>query len=420
MAGYSYHMAEERAKQQARRSAHAGSGEDGSGVLERGPHMGETQGGDARLPRLPGSVGALTGVIPGMVDTHVHQWDPLRSPREASRRTRLYRAAPVFGKAIFRYAVTQKDRELVLDPRFVTRPYLPKHYQHDAAAVLLTTGVPVESVVHMQADWRTDEPMAAAAETRWVASLPFGVNGTPKLGAIVARGDPRSPFFSQLLDLHLDISDRVTGVRAMAANHPDPKVRSWADVDGLLAEPDFLRGFAALAERNLVFDAWVYSHQLRDVRTLAREYPETTIVLNHFGTPVGLFGPMGQSTGHTAAQRHELMRAWREDISAVAQCQNVVAKLSGLAFPLLGYGHQRSGNVGTQQTLTNMTGPLLEHMVSVFGPDRLMFGSNFPADKPNASMATIVGTELDVLEPYGEELLRKVFRDNARRVYRID
>lgn len=417
MAGYSYHMADERAKYSARRQgAHAGSG-DRSGSAARSLHGGENAGGGARLSTADG---VLSGVIPGIVDTHVHQWDPLRTPREASKRARVYRMAPVLGKAIFRFAVTQKDRELVLDPKFVTRPYLPKHYQLDAATVTSTAGVPVESVVHMQADWRTDEPMAAAAETRWVASLPFGKNGAPDLGAIIARGDPRSPFFPQLLDVHLDISDRVRGVRCMATRHPDPKVRSWADVDGLLASPEFLQGFGALAERNLVFEAWVYSHQLRDVRVLAREYPDTTIVLNHLGTPVGLFGPMGQSTGNTAAQRHELMRAWREDISAVAQCPNVVAKLSGIAFPLLGYGHQRSGNIGTQQTLTNMTGPLIEHAVSVFGPDRLMFGSNFPADKPNATMATIVGTQLDVLTPYGDDMLRNVFRENARRVYRLD
>lgn len=364
--------------------------------------------------------GALRGVIPGIVDTHVHQWDPLRTRREASRRAHLYRAAPMFGKAIFRFAVTQKDRELVLDPKFVTRPYLPKHYQLDVAKVLPMAGVPIESVVHMQADRRGDEDMAAAAETRWAVDLPFGLNGAPKLGAIIARGDPRSPFFADLLDVHLGISDLVRGIRCVGARHPDSKVRSWADVDGLFATPVFLEGFGALAERHLVFEAWVYSHQLRDVRTLAREYPDTTIILNHLGTPVGLFGPMGQSTGNTAAQRHELMRAWREDISAVAQCPNVVAKLSGIAFPLLGYGHQRSGNVGTQQTLTSMTGPLLEHMVSVFGPDRLMFGSNFPADKPNATMATIIGTQLDVLAPYGDPMLRKVFRDNARRVYRLD
>jgi predicted TIM-barrel fold metal-dependent hydrolase len=369
--------------------------------------------------RLSGG-GALQGIVPGIVDTHIHQWDPLRTPREAAKRARLYRAAPVLGKAIFRFAVAQRDRELVLDPRFVTRPYLPKHYSSDAATVVPVTGVPVESVVHMQADWQTDEPLAAAAETRWVATLPFGKDGAPALGAVIARGDPRSAYFPKLLDMHLEISGLVRGVRCMAARHPDPKVRSWSDIDGLLTSADFLDGFSALAERKLLFEVWVFSHQLRDVRALAREYPETTIVLNHLGTPVGLFGPMGQSTGHTAAQRHELMRAWREDISAVAQCRNVVAKLSGIAFPLLGYGHQRSGNIGTQQTLTNMTGPLIEHAVSVFGPDRLMFGSNFPADKPNATMATLVGSQLDILAPYGNELLRKVFRDNARRVYSID
>jgi L-fuconolactonase len=379
---------------------------------------GESSGARARQSADDDS-GLLARVIPGIIDTHVHQWDPLTSPWESSRRTRLYRAAPVLGKAIFRYAVAQKDRELILDPRIVARPYLPKHYYADSAGAVPVCGVPIESVVYMETQWVVDEPFGSIDETRWVTHLPFGKNGAPDLAAIVARGDPCNPKFGQLIEMHLDVSDKVRGIRCVSAWHPDPKVRSWADTDGVLVSPEFLAGFAAIAEHDLVFEVWVYSHQLRDVRALAREYPDTTIVLNHLGTPVGLFGPMGQTTGSTAAQRHELLRAWREDISALAQCRNVVAKLSGIAFPLLGYGHQRSGNIGTQQTLTNMTGPLIEHAVKAFGPDRLMFGSNFPADKPNATLSMIVASLLDILEPYGGGLLRKVFRDNARRVYRL-
>ncbi|WP_020106155.1 amidohydrolase [Nocardia sp. 348MFTsu5.1] len=397
-------MAEGRASNYAREDSLAGPGE-WSGARAR-----ESAAADS---------GLLARVIPGIIDTHIHQWDPMHSPWKASRRGRLYRAAPVLGKAIFRYAVAQRDRELILDPRIVARSYLPRNYYSDAAGAVAVSGVPVESVVYVETDWSADDPLGSAAETRWVTNLPFGKNDAPDLAAIVARGDPRNPKFGQLIDMHLDVSDKVRGIRCASAWHPDPQVRSWADRAGVLADPEFLSGFSAIAERDLVFEAWVYSHQLREVRALAREYPDTTIVLNHLGTPVGLFGPMGQTTGSTAAQRHELMRAWREDISALAQCRNVVAKLSGVAFPLLGYGHQRSGNIGTQQTLTNMTGPLIEHAVKAFGPDRLMFGSNFPADKPNATLPMIVGSQLEILEPYGGSLLRKVFRDNARRVYRL-
>ena len=397
-------MAKERAGDNVRDSALAGPSE-WSGAQPR-----VTPAGDS---------GLLRRVVPGIIDTHVHHWDPLHSPWESTRRARLYRAAPVLGKAIFRYAVAQGDRELVLDPRIVARPYLPKHYHSDFRGAEPTAGVPVESVVYMQTDWVVEEPFGSTDETRWVANLPFGQDGAPELAAIVARGDPRQSTFGQLIERHLDISDKVRGIRCVSAWHPDPKVRSWVEGEGVLVDPDFLAGFAAIAETKLVFEAWVYSHQLRDVRALAREYPDTTIVLNHLGTPVGLFGPMGQTTGSTAAQRHELLRAWREDISALAGCRNVVAKLSGIAFPLLGYGHQRSGNIGTQQTLTNMTGPLIEHAVAAFGPERLMFGSNYPGDKPNATLQMIVGSQLETLEPYGGNLLRKVFRENARRVYRL-
>jgi len=77
------------------------------------------------------------------------------------------------------------------------------------------------------------------------------------------------------------------GVCVSWARHPDPGVVRFADQEGLLRSNAFLRGFATVAERGLSFDAFVYSHQLDDVATLAEEYPETPIVLDHYAPPVG-------------------------------------------------------------------------------------------------------------------------------------
>lgn len=55
----------------------------------------------------------------------------------------------------------------------------------------------------------------------------------------------------------------------------------------------------------------------------------------------------------------------------------------------------------------------------LFGAERLVFGSNFPMDKPITDLPELVGGLLELLAPYGEDLLRGTFRDNAGRVYRI-
>lgn len=364
-------------------------------------------------------VHSLKGLVDGILDTHVHQWDPLRTPRESSTFAKPYHVAPRLVGNLFGRLVTQRDRELVLTPKHVARPYFPEHYAADAAGVTEAAGAPVSDIVHVEAGWQGKGPLAAADETRWLTSLPFGTDGRPNLAAIVAQADPRSPRCGALLDAHLAASDKVRSVRLNAAWHPDRKVKSWSDAPGLLTSRDFLAGFSALVERDLSFEATVYSNQLTDVAGLARQYPESTIVLTHCATPVGLFGPMGAETGWTVAQRTGIADEWRDQISALAEHPNVVAKCSGFAFPQLGYGHEPEGNIGGRDILRDLWYPFINHLADTFGTDRLMFGSNYPMDKPNASVPTLVGMLLDVLGSRGDDVLRKVFRDNGRRVYAL-
>jgi L-fuconolactonase len=99
----------------------------------------------------------------------------------------------------------------------------------------------------------------------------------------------------------------------------------------------------------------------------------------------------------------------------VAEHQNVVAKHSGLAFPPLGHS-ERDLDRGR---LAELVAPLVEHTTAAFGPDRLVFGSNYPMDKPVARYETIVGALVDLLSPHGPDLVRKVLHDNAQRVYSL-
>ncbi|HET6167393.1 MAG TPA: amidohydrolase family protein [Marmoricola sp.] len=338
-----------------------------------------------------------------IIDPHIHQWDPFTTPREVSVPAKVLRRVPLLRPAVLAL-IPKRGREFVGDPVHVINAYLPADYRADAGAL------PVEAIVHVEAAWK-DGKGDGAGETTWLTSLPFGTDGSPGLGAIVCHADPSDPGVGELLDRNISASSLVRGVRCSGAHHPDPGVRSWAE-PGLLARPDFVRGFAAIAERGLSFEAWVYSHQLPEVIVLAREYPEVTIVLDHYATPVGAFGPRGRETGHTEAERRAIVDRWSDDIAAVAALPNVVAKHSGLGMPVLGWTGRQ-----TTARFRDTIAPLVIRTQELFGADRTMWASNFPMDKPTVSLTGTVEALLGILGPEADPA--RLLRDNARRVYRL-
>ncbi len=346
-----------------------------------------------------------------VIDSHIHQWDPLSTPREISLIARPLHYFPTMLNTAFKL-FPKSERESIADPLYLANPYLPTHYAADAG------GLHVESVVHVESGWRGWGDFASVDETKWIAGLPFGEH-SPPLGAIVAAADPTQPDFAAVLDAHLAASPLVRGVRAIAAYHPDHGVRSWSKTQRLLVAPRFLNGFAQLAERNLAFDAWVYSHDLPDVAELARRYPEVDIVLDHFGTPAGVLGPVGRSTGRSATERRGLLDAWRDDIAAVAERSNVVAKLSGLTLPVLGHQLPLRGHSVPVAELVERIAALIRHTVEVFGPERVMWGSNAPVEKPVSNMVGVVRAMLEVLGDRSQDEIDHVFRRTAQRVYKI-
>ena len=336
-----------------------------------------------------------------VIDPHIHQWNPYNTPRHVTTIARVLRPLPHIPHLVTRI-VPQSDREFVGDPNFVLKPYNPADYRRDASEL------PVTAVVHVEAAWTGNANLDAVDETRWVAALPFGRGDAPALAGIVVHADPRWSDVAAVLDAHIAASPLVRGVRHSASNHPDAAVRNFDESPHALSETAFLRGFAAIADRNLTFESWVYSHQLGDVVTLAREYPDTTFVLDHYGTPVGLFGPRGKHTARSDRERADLLAGWRDDIAAVAALPNVVAKHSGLGMPVLG---------GQPGQFADLAAPLITHLEQSFGADRTMWASNFPMDKPLHSITASAQILLDVLG--SGAVPQKLFHDNAARVYRI-
>ncbi|HKC29614.1 MAG TPA: hypothetical protein VKB75_16485, partial [Jatrophihabitans sp.] len=167
-----------------------------------------------------------------LIDPHIHQWDPYRTPRVVSGRALLLRPLPRYPRPL-RRLLPLADREFIGDPSFVLKPYLPRDYEADAR------GLDIEAVVHIEAEWKVRKHADSVAETRWVAALPLT---RPRLGGIVVHADPREPDIAEVLDAHLSASPLVRGVRCSAASHPDPGVRDFTPLPHLLTDPAFLRG----------------------------------------------------------------------------------------------------------------------------------------------------------------------------------
>ena len=124
---------------------------------------------------------------------------------------------------------------------------------------------------------------------------------------------------------------RFRGIRHSSAWDADPDVAGMyaKRPKGLLLDPTFRKGFACLAPLNLSFDAWLFHPQIGELTDLARAFPDTKIVLDHCGGPVGV--------GRFAGRRDEMFPVWKASIQEIAKCDNVVVKLGGLAMCLLGY-----------------------------------------------------------------------------------
>jgi predicted TIM-barrel fold metal-dependent hydrolase len=294
-----------------------------------------------------------------IVDAHQHFWNLswLRYPW-------LQDAKPI----PFRYG----------DTSALHRTYLPADYRADSA------DQGIVKTVHMEAECDPRDPVG---ETLWLEEV-AAAHGIPN--ACVAQAWLDREDVAEVLAAQA-AHRLVRGVRhkPRAAASPGEAKRGEP---GSMDDDRWRRGYARLERHGLSFDLQTPWWHLEAAADLARDFPKTTLILNHTGLP--------------ANRSAEGLAAWRRALEVLAGQPNAVLKISGL------------GQRDRPWTLAD-NGPVIRTAIEVFGADRCMFASNYPVDSLTGSFGTIYAGFRAAVADLPQPQQKALFHDNAVRVYRL-
>ncbi len=265
------------------------------------------------------------------------------------------------------------------------------------------------------------EAMRPVGETEFVngvaAMSASGLYGDFRACAgIVGRADLLlSDGVKAVLEAHVRAGGgRFRGIRNSASWEPDKEVLGPLNrvEEGLYLRDDFRAGFRHLAPLGLSFDAWLLEPQLPDVIDLARTFPETTIVLDHVGTPLGRASYQGRL--------EERFPIWRNNILELAKSPNVAVKLGGLAMAFCNFPSFLAEPRAPSQQLADEWRPYIETCITAFGPERCMFESNFPVDMGSCDYATLWNAFKRLASGASAGEKAALFSGTAKRIYRLE
>ena len=248
------------------------------------------------------------------------------------------------------------------------RDYEPQEF----APLLATHGIDAAILVQAAPSAaETEFLLAHAGRHSWIA----GVVGWTDLAA----GDAPARIAT------LAGRPKLLGLRPMLQDLDDP---AW--ILGDAVRP----ALRAMARHGIVFDALVRAAQLPAIRVLATRHPDLSIVLDHFGNPQ-------ISEGVTDS--------WRRALDDVAREPNTVGKMSGLIQ-----------NADSDAWTTEDFAPFLDCLLESFGPQRVVWGSNWPVCTVKGSLSRWVATTREVLQGRSESERVAVLHSNAPRIYSLD
>jgi predicted TIM-barrel fold metal-dependent hydrolase len=241
-----------------------------------------------------------------------------------------------------------------------------------------TKGLTIEKSVHLEAD--VEEPFMVE-ETKHVLRLADRADNP--LEGVVACGRPESKEFKTYLERILG-HPKLKGIRRILHTQPDD----------LGQTETFIENVNSLAGYGLSFDLCVLARQLPLAIRLVSRCPEVTFILDHCGVP---------------QVREKILDPWRENIHTIAKFPNVFCKISGL----VAYADPQNW---TAEDLR----PYVDHTTECFGWDRVLFGSDWPVCTLSASYRQWVDALVSLTRVAGEVNQKKLFQENAIRIYRLE
>ncbi len=242
---------------------------------------------------------------------------------------------------------------------------------------IATADLNVVKAIYMEVDVALGQQ---TEEADWIARLCRSRKSLVAKAVVSCR--PASPGFDKYARRWKD-DPTVHGFRQVL-QVPDAK-------PGLCLTPAFLASMRTLGKWGKTFDLCMRPAELTDAAKLAKLCPDTRFVLDHCGN---------------AAARNPAQKQWERDLAIVAKQPNVVCKISGIVK-----------TVKPGQDIANELGKILKHTADCFGPDRLLFGGDWPVCNKTADFRQWVEAVDTVFADASETERRKLFHDNAIRYY---
>ena len=256
-------------------------------------------------------------------------------------------------------------------------------------------------------------PVAETDHAAQVARQAERDGGPAMCAAIVVYADlTLGAAVRPLLEAHVAAGQgRFRGIRHILAWDADAGLLNpaYPTTEDMMASAGFTTGFAELGRMGLSFDAWLYFHQIPRLAALARRFPQVPIVLNHCG---GILGAGGYDRDQTLA-------TWHSAITDLATCPNVMVKVGGLGMALSGFGFDRGDKPPSSVALAQAWAKWMDTCIAAFGPNRVMFESNFPVDKASTSFRTLWNAFKRLTAGYSADERHAMLCGTAARFYQI-
>lgn len=215
-------------------------------------------------------------------------------------------------------------------------------------------------------------------ETRWILDL---VQDSPLILGVVGWVDLAEPSSEATLESFLQ-HPRFVGIRHITQDEPD---------DDFIVRPEILAGLKMLEKHGVPFDLLFYSKHLKHAPTVAAHVPDLPLVIDHLSKP------------QIKAREHQV---WARELQAAAAHDNVHCKLSGMIT-----------EADWESWTVNDLRPYVETALECFGPNRCMFGSDWPVCELAGTYQQVVEAMDELLSELSETERKSIYCDTAKEFY---
>ena len=233
--------------------------------------------------------------------------------------------------------------------------------------------VGVEKTVFVQTQHNT-------AENRWVLGL---AEENDFIVGVVGWVDLASDTCEEQL-LQFKDHPKFVGIRHITQDEPD---------DDFIVRPEVIRGLKVLERHNVPFDLLFYVKHLKHATTLAKELPDLPMVIDHLAKP---------------RIKDQATDDWIDNLQAAAKFPNLYCKLSGMVTEANWENWQPAD-----------LKPYVDAAMEAFGPNRLMYGSDWPVCELAASYEQVHAALVEVLGPISDSERDAIFGDTAKKFYQL-